>query len=275
MQKILTKAARNKHNECEPFLVSLHSNEELQSIKTDFGSELDTQLKDLITEFVDVTQEPQGLPPHRGIFDHKTRLTVYPKRQRRNRLSVPEFEELKRQCNGLFKQGLVRVSNSPYVAPIVMVRKADGSIRVCVTSRALNECTVKDSFMLPRIDDLLDKLRKAMCMAHLDLRSAYNQVRMSDDGPQDDSIAVTAFQGLTPNGASCLLEMLVMGFGLCNAPATFSRLMNHVLEPYINNFVIVYLDDICIYFDSPEQDIVHLRLVLQKLREHQLFIKMP
>jgi hypothetical protein len=134
---------------------------------------------------------------------------------------------------------------------------------------------VKDLFSLPRIDDLLDKLRNAKCMTHLDLRCTYNQARMSDDGPQDDSIAATAFQGLTPNGASCLLEMLVMGFGLCNAPATFSRLTNHVLEPYINNFVIVYLDDISIYSDYPEQHTDHLRLVLQNLREHQLFIKMP
>ncbi len=114
--------------------------------------------------------------------------------------------------------------NSPYVAPIVMVRKLDGSIRVCVDYRPLNECTVKDSFPLPRIDDLLDKLRSAKCMTHLDLRSTYNQVRMSDDGPQDDSIVATTFQGLTPNGASCLLEILVMGFGLCNAPATFPDL---------------------------------------------------
>jgi hypothetical protein len=133
MQKILAKAARNKHTECELFLVSLHFSEELKLIETDFGPELDTQLKNLITKFADVTQEPQGLPPHRGIFDHKIRLTAYHKRQRRNRLSVPEYEELKRQCTDLFKQGLVRVSNSPYAAPIVMVRKPDGSIRVCVT----------------------------------------------------------------------------------------------------------------------------------------------
>jgi hypothetical protein len=105
-----------------------------------------------------------------------------------------------------------------------MVQKPDGSIRVCVDYMALNECTVKDSFPLPRIDDLLDKLRSAKCMAHLDLRSAYNQVRMSDDGPQDDYIVATSFQGFTLNGASCLLEMLVMGFGLCNAPATFPDL---------------------------------------------------
>jgi hypothetical protein len=95
------------------------------------------------------------------------------------------------------------VSNSPYVAPIDMDRKSDGSIWVCVDYRALNECTMKDSFPLPRIDDLLDKLRSAKCMTHLDLRSAYNQVRISDDGPQDDSIDATAFQGLTPNGESC------------------------------------------------------------------------
>ena len=98
---------------------------------------------------------------------------------------------------------------------------------------------------------------------------------MSDDGPQDYSIAATAFQGLTPNGASCLMKMLVMGFGLLNALATFSRLMNHVLEPRINDFIIVYCDAICIYSDYPEQHINHLRLVLQKLREHQLFIIMP
>jgi len=112
-------------------------------------------------------------------------------------------------------------------------------------------------------------------MTHLDLRSSYNQVRMSDDDPQDDSIALTIFQGLTPNGESCLLEMSVMGFGLCNAPTTFSRLTNQVLEPYISKFFIVYLDDICIYSETREHHIEHLRLVFQKLRQHQLFIKIP
>jgi hypothetical protein len=119
-----------------------------------------------------------------------------------------------------------------------MVQKLDGSIRVCVDYIAWNDCTIKDSFPLPRIDDLLDKLRSAKCMTHLDLRSAYNQIRMSDDGPQDASIAATTFQGLTPNEASCLLVNLVTGFGLCNVPATFSRLMDHVLEPYITNLIL-------------------------------------
>jgi hypothetical protein len=129
MHKILAKVGRSKHTESELFLVSLHFPEELESIKTYFVPELDTQLKELVTEFVDVTKEPQGLPPYRRIFDHKIRLTVYTKRQRRNRLSALEYEERKRQRIDLFKQGLVRVSNSSYAPPIVMVRKLDGSIR--------------------------------------------------------------------------------------------------------------------------------------------------
>ena len=103
-----------------------------------------------------------------------------------------------------FKQGLVRISNSPYVASIVMARKFDGYIRVCVDYKSLNECTAKHLFPLPRIDDLFVKLRNAKCMTHLDLRSAYNQVQMSNDGLQDDFLAATTSHSITPNGASCL-----------------------------------------------------------------------
>jgi hypothetical protein len=118
---------------------------------------------------------------------------------------VPEYGELKRQCTELFKEGKVRISKFSYAAPIVNVRKSDGSIRVCIDYRAINERTVKDSFPLPRIDDLIDQLKDATCITHLDLRSTYNQVRMSDDGPFDDSIAATTFQSLTPtNGFPCL-----------------------------------------------------------------------
>jgi len=156
-----------------------------------------------------------------------------------------------------------------------MVRKADGSVRVCIDYRAINERTVRLSFPLLRIDDLIDKIREARCITHLDLRSAYNQVRMSDDGPTNDSISATAFQGLIPNSAPCLLEMVGrVGFGLCNAPATFTRLITHVLDPYIHIFVIVYLDDICIYSNRPEEHLAQLRKGLNKLRENNLLIKM-
>ena len=121
---------------------------------------------------------------------------------------------------------------------------------------------------------MIDKLREADCITHLDLRSAYNQVRISDDGPTDDSIAATTFQGLTPNSTPCLLEMSVMGFGFCNAPATFTRLVTHMLDPFIHLFVIVYLGDICIYSKSAEEHLDHLRKVLAALRKNKLFIKM-
>ena len=95
-QTVLTKSTRNKRNECDIFLVSLHFAQELEIIQTDFGSQFDIRLKDLIAVFVYVTQEPQGLLPNRGIFHHKIRVTSYPKRQRRSRLTVPEFRELMR-----------------------------------------------------------------------------------------------------------------------------------------------------------------------------------
>ncbi len=105
-----------------------------------------------------------------------------------------------------------------------MVRKPDGSVRVYIDYRAINERTFRDSFHLPRIADLIDKFREARCITHLDLRSAYNQARMLNDSPTNDSMLAIAFQGLTPNGAPCLLEMLAMGFGVCNALATFRAL---------------------------------------------------
>ena len=96
---------------------------------------------------------------------------------------------------------------------------------------------------------------------------------MFDDDPTDDSIDATTFQGLTPSGAPCFLEMLVMEFGLCNAPATFTRLMTHVLNPFIHLFVIVFLDDICIYSKSTEEHLNNFRKVLIALRENKIFIK--
>jgi len=98
---------------------------------------------------------------------------------------------------------------------------------------------------------------------------------MWDCGPQDNDIVATTFKGIIPNGVSCLLEMLVMGFGLNNVPAIFSRLVNHVLEPYIYTFIIVDLDYICIYSETRERHIERLRIVLQKICEHKLFNKMP
>jgi hypothetical protein len=107
MNQIIVKHARNKKDPVDVFRISLNFGEELATVKSDFGERFDQQLKHLITEFADVTEEPQGLPPHRGHLDPKVKLTGYPPRERRNRLPMPEYEELKRHCTELFKEGKV------------------------------------------------------------------------------------------------------------------------------------------------------------------------
>ena len=131
---------------------------------------------------------------------------------------------------------------------------------------------MKDAYPLPRIYELLEQLRKPNAL--LILQQGYNQIRMSDEGHGGDSIAATAFQGVTASGAPCLLEILVMSFGLTTAPATFSRMMNRILEPYLNKFVLCYLDDIAIYSESEEEHLTYLQLVLDILRKHSLHIKL-
>ena len=170
MEKVMNKASKSKKQTSDFFVVSLQLAEQIASVKTDFGSEYDDEIKSLIEEFEDITRDFKGLPPHRGKYDHKVKLTGTPRRQRRNRLSVPEFEELKKQCTDLFEQGRVRISDSPYAAPIILERKPDGSMRMCIDYRGINEFTVRDAYPLPRIDELLETTTE--CKSHLPSRSS-------------------------------------------------------------------------------------------------------
>lgn len=157
----------------------------------------------------------------------------------------------------------IRPSTSPWGAPAIFVAKKDGSQRMCIDYRELNRVTIKNKYPMPRIDDLFDQLRGARVFSQFDLRTGYHQMRVAED-----SIPLTAFR--TRYG---LYEFPVMPFGLTNAPAYFMDLMNRIFQPYIDQFVVIFIDDILVYSQTTEEHEHHLRKVLEILREQQLFAK--
>src|SRR5512136_2028050 len=179
------------------------------------------------------------------------------------RMAANELAEVKKQVDEQLQKGYIRPSTSPWGAPVIFVEKKDKTKRMCVDYRALNEVTIKNKYPLPRIDDLFDQLKGATVFSKIDLRSGYHQLRI-----REEDIPKTAF--ITRYG---LFECTVMSFGLTNAPAFFMNLMNKVFMEYLDKFVVVFIDDILIYSRTKEEHEEHLRLALEKLREHQLYAK--
>jgi hypothetical protein len=174
-----------------------------------------------------------------------------------------ELAELKTQLQDLLEKGFIRPSSSPWGCPAIFVKKKDQMLWMCVDYRTLNEVTIKNKYPLPRIDILFDQLTGARVFSKIDLRSGYHQIRIR---PED--IPKTAFT--TRYG---LFEYLAMSFGLTNAPTHFTYLMNSVFMPELDKFVVVFIDDILIYSKNEEEHARHLRIVLTRLREHQLYAK--
>jgi hypothetical protein len=163
----------------------------------------------------------------------------------------------------LLDKGYIRPSSSPWGSPALFVKKKDGSLRMCVDYRPLNAVRIKNKYPLPHIDVLFDQLAGAQVFSKIDLRSGYHQImiRASD-------IPKTTFS--TRYG---LYEFLVMSFGLTNAPAYFMYLMNSIFMNELDKFVVVFIDDILIYSKSKDEHVKHLRIVLQRLRDHKLYAK--
>ncbi|GKD71442.1 putative reverse transcriptase domain-containing protein [Tanacetum coccineum] len=220
------------------------------------------QLKDvpIVRDFPKVFPEDLlGLPPARPVeFQIDLILGAAPVARAPYRLALSEMKELLEQLQELSDKGFIRPSSSPWGAPVLFVKKKDGSFRMCIYYRELNKRTVKNRYPLPRIDDLFDQLHGSSIYSKIDLRSGYHQLRV-----REKDIPKTTFR--TQYGH---YEFQVMPFGLTNTPAVFMDLMNRVSKPYLDKFVIVFIDDILIYSKDEE----HLKAILELLKKEKLGI---
>ncbi|GBG80599.1 hypothetical protein CBR_g31059 [Chara braunii] len=218
---------------------------------------MDPAIAKLLEEFKDLTEPPTGTVPrpiqHRIEIEPGSRTpkgAVY-------RMSPRELEELRKQLDELLEKGWIRPSSFPFGAPVLFVPKKEGKLRMCIDYRGLNAITVKNVEPLPRIDDLLDRVQGAKYFSKIDLKSGYHQIEVHPDDQYK-----TAFR--TRYGH---YEFIVMPFGLTNAQATFQQCMNDLFRPWLDRFVVVYLDNILVFSKTLEEHQGHLRQVLEKLRE--------
>ncbi|GKC49311.1 putative reverse transcriptase domain-containing protein, partial [Tanacetum coccineum] len=205
-----------------------------------------------------------GIPPARQVeFQIDLVPGAAPVARVPYRLAPSEMKELAEQLQELSDKGFIRPSSSPWGAPVLFVKKKDGSFRMCIDYRELNKLTVKNRYPLPRIDDLFDQLQGSSVYSKIDLRSGYHQLRV-----REEDIPKTAFRMRYGH-----YEFQVMPFRLTNAPAVFMDLMNRVCKPYLDKFVIVFIDDILIYSKNKEEHEEHLKLILELLKKEELYAK--
>jgi hypothetical protein len=219
----------------------------------------------VVCEFLDAfPQDLPGLPPEMDVeFVIELKPGTTPISRRSYRMPPNELVELKTQLLDLLDKGFITPRSLPWGSPAIFIKKKDQTLRMCMDYRPLNEVTIKNKYPLPRIDILFNQLTGARVFSKIDLRSSYHQIRIR---PED--IPKTSFT--TRYG---LFEYLVMSFGLTNSPVHFTYLMNLVFMPELDKFVVVFIDDILIYSKNEEEHAKHLRIVLTRLREHQLYAK--
>ncbi|GJX37643.1 putative reverse transcriptase domain-containing protein [Tanacetum coccineum] len=249
-------------------ILRVHGERTLGAAKALMNAKIDEpRMSDIpvVRYFTDVFPEDLlGLPPQRQVeFRIDLVSGATPVAKSPYRLAPSEKQELSVQLQELQDKGFIRPSYSTWGAPVLFVNKKDGSFRMCIDYRELNKLTIKNRYLLPRINDLFDQLQGACYFSKIDLQSGYHQLRVLED-----NIPKTAFR--TRYGH---FVFTVMPFGLTNAPTVFIDLMNRVCKPYLDKFVIVFIDDILIYSKMKEEHEVHLKLVLELLRKEKLYAK--
>nr|GEX00522.1 putative reverse transcriptase domain-containing protein [Tanacetum cinerariifolium] len=211
-----------------------------------------------------IIRDLPGLPPIRQVeFQINLIPGAAPVARAPYILSPSEMQELSNQLQELIDRGFIRRSTSPWGAPVLFVKKKDGSFRMCIDYRRLDKLTLKNRYPLPRINDLFDQLQGSSVYSKIDLRSGYYQLRV-----RDEDIPKTAFRTRYVH-----YEFQGMPFGLTNAPAVFMNLMNRVCKPYLDKFIIVFIVDILIYSRNKEEHANHLRIILELLRKKKLYAK--
>ncbi|GJR75878.1 putative reverse transcriptase domain-containing protein [Tanacetum coccineum] len=219
----------------------------------------------IVQDFPEVFPEDlPGLPPTRQVeFQIDLVPGAAPVARAPYRLAPSEMKELSEQLKELSDKGFIRPSSSPWGAPVLFVKKKDGSFRMCIDYLELNKLMVKNRYPLPRIDDLFDQHQGLSVYSKIDLRLGYHQLRV-----QEEYIPKTAFR--TRYGH---YEFQVMPFGLTNAPVVFMELMNRVCKPYLDKFVFVFIDDILIYSKNKQEHEEHLKLILELFKKEKLYAK--
>ncbi|GJU19909.1 putative reverse transcriptase domain-containing protein [Tanacetum coccineum] len=209
-------------------------------------------------------EDLSGLPPTRQVeFQINLIPGVALVARAPYRLAPSKMKELSDQLKELSDKGFIRPSSSPWGAPVLFVKNKDRSFRMCIDYQELNKLTVKNRYPLPRIDDLFDQLQGSSVYSKIDLRSGYHQLRV-----REEDIPKTTFR--TRYGH---YEFQVMPFGLTNAPAVFMDLMNRVCKPFLDKFVIVFIDDILIYSKNKKEHEEHLKAILELLKKEELYAK--
>jgi len=220
----------------------------------------------VVDKYADVfPDEIPELPPSRDInFSIDLITGTGPVSAAPYRMAPAELAELKKQIEDLLEKKFIRPSASSWGAPVLLVKKKDGSSRLCVDYRQLNKLTIKNKYPLSKIDDLLDQLRGTSVFSKIDLRFGYHQILVK---PED--VQKTTFRSRYGH-----YEYVVMPFGVTNALVVFMDYMNRIFRPYLDKFVVVFINDILIYSRNREEHAEHLRVVLTVLKEHQLYGKL-